>query len=397
MPPQFHPEQLSNSIRWFKNQQASMTDLVVKLANINSGSQNLDGLRRCGDLLMECFERLKADSTELRLVEENGPKPLLICQKRASAKRKIFLFGHFDTVYGSQHPFQRVEFLDENRMRGPGVSDMKGGLVVLLYALYAFETFGDNPNHIGWTVALNADEEIGSPDSSHLLAELAKNHEFGLGFEPALPTGALASSRRGTGAFTLHFHGKSAHSGRNPKEGLNALMPLAQFILHCETLNNQHPSAYINPAIVTGGDTYNVVPELATCGMNVRTSTLEDEQWFLDAVQAFIDKQQKETGYRLDFEGHFASPPKVLTPEIERLIQLAQATGQTLGLNIEANPTGGSCDGNRLAASGLPNLDNLGVRGNYIHSPQEFVYLDSLVERAALVCLMLENLAVRTV
>ena len=268
---------------------------------------------------------------------------------------------------------------------------MKGGLAILLCGLTAFENSA-HEKRFGWTILINSDEELGSPLSSPFFEDAAPGHEVAFGFEPALRDGSIASSRRGTGNFTLRFHGKAAHSGRNPYDGINALIPLAHFILECQKLNGRRDSIFINPAIVAGGTAPNVVPDFASCQVNVRTTSSNDETWILEELHRFVAEIPKDGGYRAEISGGFTAPPKMLNPQIESLIELVRQAGQKIGIDIHARSTGGTCDGNRLAGFGLPNLDNLGARGDHIHSQAEFIYPESLVERARLLYELLSGL-----
>jgi glutamate carboxypeptidase len=242
----------------------------------------------------------------------------------------------------------------------------------------------DRIRTVGWTILVNSDEEVGSPLSTPFFEEAAREHEVGLGFEPALSDGSIASSRKGSGNFVFRFHGKAAHSGRNPGDGINALVPLARFILECQEMNGRRESVFVNPAIITGGTAANVVPDLASCQVNVRTATSDDEAWIRAEFHRFMAQIPQSQGFQIEFSGSFTAPPKTLNPQIEDLIQLVQNAGHKIGVNIQAKPTGGTCDGNRLAGFGLANLDNLGTRGNHIHSQDEFIYPESLVERSRL-------------
>jgi len=261
----------------------------------------------------------------------------------------------------------------------------------LLCGLTAFER-SVHKKRFGWTILINSDEEIGSPLSTPFFEEAAQGHEVGFGFEPALRDGSIASSRRGSGNFTLRFHGKAAHSGRNPRDGINALFPLAHFILECQELNRRRDSIFINPAIVAGGTAPNVVPDLASCQVNVRTTGSDDETWILKELHQFIAAIPNDSGYSAELSGSFTAPPKMLNQQIQSLIELVQKAGRKIGIAIQARPTGGTCDGNRLAGFGLPNLDNLGARGDHIHSQAEFIYPESLVERAQLLYVLLLEL-----
>ncbi|HEY0791310.1 MAG TPA: M20/M25/M40 family metallo-hydrolase, partial [Chthoniobacterales bacterium] len=264
-------------------------------------------------------------------------------------------------------------------------------LAVLLCGLRAFEGFIEE-KRLGWTVVINSDEEVGSPASSASLVEEARGHPWAFGFEPALASGAIASERRGSGTFQLQFHGRAAHSGRNPQDGRNALVPLAHFVLRCQQLNAERASIFLNPAEITGGTVLNMVPETATCRLNVRTSSPEDEAWILRALHGFAAHTQGTSDYRVDVQGRFTAPPKGASPEIRQLISFVQNTAAELGHAIGAEPTGGTCDGNRLAAAGITNVDNLGVCGGQLHSADEFMFAASLVQRSQLLHAMLTRL-----
>jgi glutamate carboxypeptidase len=382
-----------NALTWIANQQDQLVQMVCRWSNLNTGSGNLAGLDKFSNELLAAYAELRPDHVERRAVQcSAGPSiPLLILRKRVKAARRIFLFGHLDSVFGPDHPFQTVTVLAHGRIRGPGMCDMKGGLAVLLHGLWAFERFIED-KRLGWTIAINSDEEIGSPASSELLVQEAQGHPLAFGFEPALASGAIASERRGSGAFLMRFHGRAAHSGRNPHDGRNALVPLAHFVLRCQQLNAARPSIFLNPAEVTGGTALNMVPEMAACRLNVRTSSPGDEAWILQALHAFAEHTQRTSDYRVEVQGRFTAPPKACTPEIQQLISLLQETGGELGQTIGAEPTGGTCDGNRLAAAGIPNVDNLGVCGGQIHSAEEFIVAESLVQRSQLLYATLTKL-----
>ena len=374
-----------NPHAWIQGEHDRLLERVIDWANINSGSGNETGLSRLAEQIQREFQDLDPDDSTLRFLSEDAiPRgPLIRLTKRPNAKKRVLFFGHLDTVYSLEHPFQRTQLLPDGRLNGPGVCDMKGGLAILLCGLTAFENSA-HEKRFGWTILINSDEELGSPLSTPFFEDAARGHEVAFGFEPALRDGSIASSRRGTGNFTLRFHGKAAHSGRNPYDGINALIPLAHFILECQKLNGRRDSIFINPAIVTGGTAPNVVPDFASCQVNVRTTSSNDETWILEELHRFVAEIPKDGGYHGEISGGFTAAPKMLNPQIENLIELVRKAGQKIGIDIHARPTGGTCDGNRLASFGLPNLDNLGARGDHIHSQAEFIYPESLVERARL-------------
>jgi glutamate carboxypeptidase len=376
---------------WINAQQAELIQQVLAWSNINSGSRNVPGLNSAAETISAGFQATEPEFSELIRPEKKDSGPIAIFRKRDRAAHQVLFFGHLDTVYGLEHPLQRAELAANGQVLGPGVCDMKGGLAILLCGLSAFERFVPGKN-FGWTIIINSDEEIGSPISSELFESAARKHRFGFGFEPALEDGSLASTRKGSGTFTFKAHGKAAHSGRNPGAGRNALVPLAQFILACQRLNAERPTVFLNPAIVSGGEATNVVPDLATCQLNVRTMSREDEEWVRREMEQLRVSLQDGDRYRTELTGRFTAPPKLMTREISWLLTLAQRAAAEIGIELEAKPTGGTCDGNRLAQYGLPNLDNLGARGGAIHSENEFMIPESLVERSQLLFAMLRLL-----
>ena len=376
---------------WINAQSEELVQRVVAWSNINSGSRNVPGLNLAAKAIYDAYLSIEPEFSEIVRLEAADSGPVLIFRKRSQAAERLLLFGHLDTVYGPEHPLQRAIPRTDNRIGGPGVCDMKGGLAILLCGLSAFERFIPDKN-FGWTIIINSDEEIGSPNSSRIFESEAKKHRFGFGFEPALEDGSLASTRKGSGTFTFKAHGKAAHSGRNPTAGRNALIPLAQFILACQRINEQRPTVFLNPAVVSGGEATNVVPDLATCQLNVRTTTREDEDWFQNELEQLRVSLQDGSRYRIELTGQFTAPPKMMSPEISWLITVAQRAAAQMGFNLDAKPTGGTCDGNRLAEYGLPNLDNLGARGGAIHSENEFLIPESLVERSLMLFMMLQML-----
>jgi glutamate carboxypeptidase len=244
---------------------------------------------------------------------------------------------------------------------------------------------------MGWTVLINPDEELGSPGSAALFEALAAGHGVGLLFEPALPDGALVGARKGSGNFTAVVSGRSAHAGRDPHLGRNAVHAMAELIVRLNEMNAGGVS--VNVGRVEGGGAVNVVPDRATCRFNVRVVS-SDEQRAVEARLAELEKEfNRREGYRLVVGGGFSAPPKVLDEATTRLLGAAARCGRDVGLDLKWRDTGGTCDGNRLAAAGLPNVDSLGPRGGALHSPDEFLLLDSLVERAKLTAVLLTRLA----
>jgi glutamate carboxypeptidase len=262
----------------------------------------------------------------------------------------------------------------------------------MLVALEAFER-SPHAGDIGWDVFINPDEELGSPGSGPVLASLANEHSLGLLFEPALADGALAAARKGAGNFTAFITGRSAHAGRDPSRGRNAIHAMAELIVRLAAMAAASPGITVNVGSVEGGGAVNVVPDRALCRFNVRVSTAAEQRLVERRLHDLSTEFGSRDGLGLTVHGSFTAPPKPLDAPTLLLLEQLSECGRELGLQVHWRDTGGTCDGNRLSAAGLPNVDSLGPRGGGLHSPDEFLLLDSLTERASLSALLLMKLA----
>jgi glutamate carboxypeptidase len=376
---------------------------LLALAALNSGSFNAAGVNAVGERLHDGFAPLGAtaewiDMPPYRATDDRGDwreRPLgraLRLRKRPDAPLRVFLGGHMDTVFALDHPFQRVQTTGQDTLNGPGVADLKGGLLVLWAALDALERHPQR-ERIGWEVLFNPDEEIGSRGSAPLLAEAAGRNHFGLVFEPAYADGGMAGARKGSGNFDIVVRGRAAHAGRNPEDGRNAIALASELAVTLHAINGQRDGLTLNVGYVHGGGALNIVPDLSILKFNVRTSQASDEDWLQQTVDTLLDKARKREGYALELRGGFTRPPKPVTPAITHLQGLLADCGQQVGIDLTFRPTGGCCDGNNLAAHGLPNVDTLGVVGGEIHSDREWMRVSSLAERGAVSALLLTRLA----
>ena len=380
----------------------NMLDQVLAWAAINSGSRNLAGLERMADVLVDAFAALPGllrleDPATVEAVDAAGRRVNLRHGRhlrltvRPTAPVQLLLTGHMDTVYAVDHPFQETRWIEEGVLNGPGVADMKGGLAVMLAALKAVERSA-SADRVGYEIVVNSDEEVGSPASAALLTQAAQGKRAALTYEPAaLPDGTLVGARPGSGNFAFVVHGRSAHAGRNPEDGRNALTAAADLALRLEALKRDGLS--VNPSRIEGGGPSNVVADLAVLRANMRPRTPEIETEATRAIADAVAAVANERDVRIDVDGGFGRPPKPLTGEAEALFNLVKQAGADLGQPIAWQPSGGVCDGNNIAACGVPVVDTMGVRGGKIHSPEEYLIVDSLAERAALSALTILRLA----
>jgi glutamate carboxypeptidase len=374
---------------------------TIAWAKVNSGTTNLDGLQTVAALLADAFSVLPGDT---RLVD---PAPVeavradgtvdqvqrgqhLMVSVRPEAAVRILLTGHMDTVFPADHAFQQITEVEDGVLNGPGLADMKGGISVMLGALQLLEQ-SEYASRIGYDVMINSDEEVGSGSSASLIEQLAKGKTAALTYEPALPDGTLAGERGGSGNFSIIFSGKSAHAGRNPDEGRNALVAAADMALRLKALHREGLS--VNPAKIDGGGPNNAVPDHAILRVNFRPKKLADQAEAQSALDRLVTDIAKAHDLGVHCHGGFGRPPKPIDPQAQKLFGLVKQCGAELGLDINWRGTGGVCDGNNIAACGIPVVDTMGVRGGAIHSSDEFLITESLVERTQLSALTIMRIA----
>ncbi|MDT0575386.1 hydrolase [Croceicoccus sp. F390] len=375
---------------------------TLEWSAINTGTGNLDGLTRQAQLLVEACAGLPGevslvDGTTVTKIDETGTETLvqngrhLVLKVRPDAERRLLLTGHMDTVFPAGSAFQHVVEREPGVLNGPGLADMKGGLSVMLEALTMFERSTLAPI-MGYDVMINSDEETGSASSAGLISQLAQGKHAALTYEPATrPDGTLAGARGGSGNYSLTVRGRSAHAGRNPGDGRNAIVAAAALATALKDLQSR--DIPINPARIDGGSANNVVPDLAILRFNIRPRSHAAAAAFANALDALIASIAGAHDVQISVHGGVSRAPKPLDARAERLFTLVQQSSKDLGQAIGRLDTGGVCDGNNIAACGVPVVDTMGVRGGAIHSADEFLIVASLAERARLSALVLHRLA----
>lgn len=381
---------------------APMLAQVQTWSAINTGTGNLTGLAQQAAQLADAFAALPGTVTleapaPVTQIATDGREvnvdygQHLVLRVRPDAPRRFLLTGHMDTVFPESHAFQTQHWLDAETLCGPGVADMKGGIAVILAALTAFETSPAAPL-VGYDVLINSDEETGSLSSAALIAALAQGKAAALTYEPsALPDGTLAGERAGSGNYSLIVTGRSAHAGRNPQDGRNAVVAAAALALGLKSLEREGLS--VNPARIDGGSANNVVPDHAVLRFNIRPRSTALATAFEHDINKLIHKVAADHDVSIHRHGGISRPPKPIDAKAERLFGIVEECSALLGQPITRKASGGVCDGNNIAACGVAVVDTMGVRGGAIHSPDEFLIVPSLAERARLSALVLHRLA----
>ena len=383
------------------SQREAMTGGLAAHVAIPTGKNYSEGLDAYRALIVERLERLGAvvelrsgrkrpgwlrtPSEDRTRVDEDIPPVVVARHADTVSSPRVLFAAHLDTVHDPFGSFRSMEVQPDGvTATGPGVVDMKGGVLVMLAALEALHAQGVKLN---WTVLLNSDEETGTFMSEHVLREEAAEHDVGLVVEPALADGSLAVERMGSGQFMIEVFGQSAHVGREFEKGVSAVTELARILTQLAAMAEPAKGMIVNVGPIEGGGVTNAVPAYAACWGNVRYHDAAAGAALGERIDALAT--EPDAMPRVLVHRHWNRPAKPRTPAVEQLANLARSAAEDLGQTLPFASTGGVCDGNILQDAGLPVIDTLGVRGGNLHRPDEFIELNSLVERAQLLALVI--------
>ena len=383
-------DKLARAAKWMDENQPAAAQRLQQWCDQNSWSMDEPRLQSMADRLCVDFAKFDVELNQISLPAlrtlgdeeqwvEQDTGPALIWHHNPTAAKRLLLMIHYDTVYpdGTQ-PAKCIQ--DGSKLIGPGTADAKGGIAVIAMAVEAMLKF-DLVGDAGVSILLNPDEEVGSTASRELMSRIAPKFNNALLFEPALPSGSLVRARKGSGNFSFVARGRSAHAGRNPQDGRNAIVHLSKIIPELTKLHDPDSGVLLNVGRIAGGGPLNRVPDHAVLQLNTRVVN-HDTMKQVESALSNLAQQFTRDDYRVTLTGMFSSPPKPMSDEIAKLQPLVESAGKIAGRKITWEDTGGACDGCKLAAFGLPNIDTLGISGGNLHSPNEFCELDSLVPAA---------------
>jgi glutamate carboxypeptidase len=295
-----------------------------------------------------------------------------------------------DTVFPEGTAASRPFRVEAGRATGPGVVDMKGGLAVLVFALRALAAT-DSPafKRLGCSVLVNADEEIGSPTSRQLFLDQAARHQAAVVLEPGRPNGECVIGRKGVGHFRVEVFGRQAHAGSQPELGVNAIWELAHKVCAIQALGDPAQGTTVNVGVIRGGERSNVVPDRASADVDVRVWSAGEADRL---TRAFREIAERVTiaGTTATLDGEVSNPPWPTNEGTRWMLGVLNEAGSPLGLTFDGVTTGGGSDGNGIAQL-IPTLDGLGAVGSKMHSPDEYLEVASLQQRAALLALFMET------
>lgn len=376
-------------LKWMHSQQASMVKMLESLVLVESPSTDKSAVDRLGKLLGKMLGDIGG---QVRFYRSSKAGDILRADFLLGAPKSgkgILLIGHMDTVW-SLGTLQKMPFrVNRGNAYGPGVLDMKSGIVMGIFALRALQELGKRTQK---TVSflLTSDEEIGSKTSRSLIEKLSRKSCAALVLEPAFGRrGALKTGRKGVGDFTLRVTGKSAHAGLEPEKGASAVSELCRQIGKLEALSNPSQGLTLNVGVIAGGTRSNVVPDGAFAKMDVRISRMQDMGDIEKSIRKLgsVDRRTK-----LQIEGGFNRPPMERNDVNLALFDSARVAGRKLGLRLTEASVGGASDGNFTSALGVPTLDGLGGVGEGAHALSEYVVIDEMPRRAVLLAHLISTL-----
>ena len=364
---------------------AYLADLE-RLVNIDSGSYTPDGVDRIGEFVGE-FMAARGASVERRPDPDGRLGATVIgtwraAEAAAGAAPRLLLIGHMDTVFDPGTAAERPFAIRDGTATGPGVTDMKSGLLAGLYAIDALVAAGPLPFE-RLTYVANPDEEIGSPSSSPHIREIAADSDACLVLECARANGDVVSSRKGILDARITIHGRAAHAGVEPEKGRSAVLAAADLVQRLHALNGRWDGVTVNVGVVAGGTRPNVVAERCSLEVDVRAVRRAD----LEAAEAEI-RSLLATLVVPDTTAELAPMarwwPMEKLERSGRLVEHAQAIARRLGFEIRDAATGGASDANTTSGMGVPSIDGLGPIGGMDHSPAEYLEVASIVPRTTL-------------
>ena len=357
--------------------QAMLADLEL-LVNTESPSFDVARLTASATALAGIIERRLGSPAQLI----DGPAGPHV-HWTAGGPPKVLIVGHHDTVFPAGTCAQRPFAITDGKATGPGVFDMKGGIVLAVHAVAALA------DRSGVEILITSDEEVGSDTSRELIEQRALACGNVLVFEPSADGGALKTARKGTGTFEVIVHGKAAHAGLEPEKGINSLIAAAELITRIATFGDPATATTVTPTVATAGTVDNVVPAEARVRVDVRVEQPGEKE---RVEQLFASLTTSVPGATIEVHGGITRPPMSAAASAT-LFPLAQQAAAEAGIaQVTGVGVGGGSDGNFTAAIGVPTLDGLGAIGGGAHADHEYVLIDTMVDRARLITALIERL-----
>jgi glutamate carboxypeptidase len=391
---------IANILRCLKDWEQDIVGDIRQIVELESPSGDKESLDRVGEWIHERFQTLGAQVEMLKNPDPSGSDHVLVKwqphlefgdDRAFDAQKRILLLGHFDTVHpkGSYQPVVRQ---DGDTLYGPGIFDMKSGIIMALYALRLIQQLNLPVTAEIWGL-FTTDEEVGSATSRQYIQQIAQLCDAVLVLEPSAGDGMVKTSRKGVGDYEIIAYGTAAHAGLDHEKGINAIVELAHHIIKVQNLTDYSRGTTVSVGIVSGGSRSNVVPDEARAIVDVRVSTLDEAQRI---DEAFRKIRPVLPGASVEVQGGINRPPMERTAGVAKLYQFACHVAHAMGTELREIAVGGGSDGNFTAGLGIPTLDGLGAVGDGAHTLQEHIRISATVERIGLLVGLLLEIANNT-
>lgn len=376
---------LSRLQSYCRQNQPEMLDILKQAVELESPSDNKPAIDRLGAFLKQQFETAGGS---VQFVSQQDAGDHLKAEFPGGTGKPVLLLGHFDTVWPlgtlEKMPFR----VHDGRAFGPGVYDMKAGIVMMLFALRALRESG--ARHRPVIVLLDTDEEVGSPTGRPLVEATAKGCEAVLVLEPSQTIqGFLKTARKGVGDFVVRVRGQASHAGVDFDKGHSAILELSRQLLEISKFTDVARGITVNPGVISGGTRTNVVAAEAVAEVDVRIARMADGA---ELERKFFSLKPFDPGCTIEVSGGINRPPMERTAGTIRLFEIAKEQAAALGMSMNEASTGGGSDGNFTSALGIPTLDGLGAVGEGAHAANESILVEELPKRTALLASLIRSL-----
>lgn len=376
--------------QWLAEQRGAMLELLRDVVNVDSGSYDKAGV----DAVGARFERFCSEQglpNRREPLTEHGDAIHVQIDDKPTNEKPILLLGHRDTVFGKGEAARRAFRIEGDRAYGPGVADMKAGLVLNLFVMAALKRHGGAPAPI--TALITSDEEIGSPSCRPVIEAAARRSRAVFNSEPGRPNGNVVTGRKGGVFMRLSIEGKPAHSGGNFEQGISAIGELAHKIIALHALTDLKIGRTVNVGIVKGGEAVNMVAPTAEADIDLRYVKPVDRDAAMSAIEAIVSTAVVAgTRSRLEVRGEFL--PLNATPASDTLYSHYRGAAQAAGFDVAGEFSGGCADSGFTAAVGCPTICSVGPVGGKAHTPEEYLEISTMVPRAQALALAILRLPV---
>lgn len=386
MEPLKNVKQLISS--YISSHRKEMLSLLEQMVNIDSGSYTTKGVAQIRDIIAELLSEI---GFEINLLPSDIYTPHLLAVKSGTGSVKLMFLGHMDTVFDAGTAAKRPFHIDGDKAYGPGVCDMQGGLVCLIYAMKALHHAGFH-NYGELKILLNSDEERGSETSEAYIIKECKKSDAVLVMEPGMPGDFVVIERQGGGIFTMDISGKASHAGASPQNGIHAIEEAARKVIALHELTDYDTGKTISVGVIDGGTRSNIIPDHVSLEIDIRSRTNKDAINLIAEMKA-ITANTYIPGTKSVLKQIMYRPPIEKTEGNIRLFETLKLAAHALKLPLHNTYCGGGSDGNYTSAEGIPTIDSLGPIGGLEHTDDEYLIVESLYTRTELAAVFVTELS----